>query len=152
MYGEQPLLQWETFGPIVRAAASVHPQSIPLAVAAMGTELAAAAVNVVPVEDFGGARVSQDQGVLVLSASLRLVGQADRRSHNAPCNAIISDGLYSQWMHSCFGATAAIVVESGSAQKIDDVAVEPSLPPGRSEQAAKDSHVAQTHRPEVREI
>lgn len=149
--GEQPLLQWDTFGPIVRAAASVHPKAVPLAVAAMGTELAGAAVNIVPVGDVGGVRVSQDQGVLILSASLRLVAQADRRSHSAPCSApFTNDGLYSQWMHSCFGATAAVVVESGGVQKMDDVAVKPSLPRGRSEQA-KDSNALQTHRPEVRE-
>lgn len=150
MSGEQPLLQWDSFGPIVRAAASVHAESVPLAVAAMGTELAGAAVNIVPVGDSGGARVSgctQDQGVLILSAALRLVAQADRRSHSPPCSAILTDGLYSQWMHSCFGV-AATVGESGGAQKMDDVAVERSLPRGRSEQT-RDSEASQAHFPEV---
>lgn len=106
---KQPLLQWETLSAIVRAAAMAHAQEVPPAIALLGTELAAAAINLVPPSgDGNGHRIAgcdQRQGVLVLSAALRLVAQADvcsqgvRRSNN-------EGGLYAQWVRSCFGVAS----------------------------------------------
>lgn len=106
---KQPLLQWETLAPIVRAAALAHTQEVPPAIALLGTELAAAAINLVPSGDGNGHRIAgcdRQQGVLVLSAALRLVAQADvcsqgaRRSNN-------EGGSYARWIRSCFGVASS---------------------------------------------
>ena len=123
LFPEQPLLRWEILGPIVRAAATAHAQKIPPAIVLIGTELAAAAVNLAPSGDDHASRTvacNQKQGVLVLSAALRLVAQADAslqgaRQKPAEC------GLYAQWVRSCFGARLSntdggVVQEAGQAE------------------------------------
>lgn len=106
---KQPLLQWETLAPIVRAAAMAHTQEVPPAIALLGTELVAAAINLVPSGDGNGHRIAgcdRQQGVLVLSAALRLVAHADvcsqgaRRSNN-------EGGSYARWIRSCFGVASS---------------------------------------------
>lgn len=119
---EQPLLQWETLGPIVCAAATAHSRVIPPAVALIGTELAAAAVNLVPSGDAdvpGMTDYSQEQGVLVLSVALRLVAQADVSSQGADSTPYSRGGLYARWVRGCFGVvsrTEDAGLENGSNQ------------------------------------
>lgn len=125
LLGEQPLLQWETLGPIVRAAAMAHAQKIPPAVVVIGTELAAAAVNLAPSEDGYANRTvgcNQKQGVQVLSAALRLVAQADTSMWMLGAQQKVGEGeLYAQWVRGCFGAgvpntDGSIALETGQVE------------------------------------
>ena len=129
---EQPLLFWETFGSAVRAAATAHPQEIPAALALIGTEMAEAAVNFVPSGDGNVSRTAgcnQQQGVLVLSAALRLVQAADI-SQGARKRRTGQGGLYTQWFTSCFGPQKG---EGGAAQKVDQADVRPAPQGGSHE-------------------
>lgn len=129
---EQPLLRWETFGPVVRAAATAHPQKIPAAVALIGTELAGAAVNFIPSGDGNVSRMTgcnQQQGVLVLSAALRLVAQADICLQGAR-RRTGEGGLYAQWVRSCFGPQAG---DGCAAQEVGQAEVRPA-PPGHGQE------------------
>lgn len=130
----QPLLQWKTLGPIVRAAAKAHTQKIPPAVALIGTELAAAAVNLVPsgeanVNRLGGC--TQQQGVMVLSSALRLVAEADTDSQGAPRRTGES-GLYAQWVRSCF-AVGSPTRNEGVAQGVVQAEIK-QAPPGHGQE------------------
>lgn len=102
---KQPLLRWETLGPVVRAAATAHPQEVPAAVALIGAELTGAAINFIPSGDGNVSRMTgcnQQQGVLVLSAALQLVAEADVCLQGAR-RRTGEGGLYAQWVRSCFG-------------------------------------------------
>lgn len=121
---EQPLLFWETFGPVVRAAATAHPQEIPAALALVGTEMAETAVNFIPSGDGNVSRTAgcnQQQGVLVLSAALRLVQAADI-SQGARKRKSGEGGLYTQWFTSCFGPRKG---EDGVPPRADQADVRP---------------------------
>ena len=126
VFNEQPLLQWETLGPIVRAAATAHAQKVPPAVELIGTELAAAAVNLAPSEDGHANRTvgcNQKQGVLVLSAALQLVAQADTSIWlQGSRQKVVEGGLYAQWVRSCFGAGVPNI-DGGVAQETGQVEI-----------------------------
>lgn len=118
---EQPLLRWETLGPVVRAAATAHADEVPAAVADIGTELAAAAVNAVPSGNSRPTGFNQQRGVIVLSAAFRLVAEADVCSRGGTDKrAAEGGGLYAQWVRSCLG------VAGGAAKVLDQVEVMPS--------------------------
>lgn len=110
----------------MRAAAMAHAQKVPPAVVLIGTELAAAAVNLAPSEDGHANRTSgcnQKQGVLVLSAALRLVAQADTGMWLQGARQKISEGgLYAQWVRSCFGAGMP-TTDGGVAQETGQVEI-----------------------------
>ncbi|CAM9923426.1 unnamed protein product [Scytosiphon promiscuus] len=118
----KPLLSWDTLGPIVRAAATAFPQDVPSAVALTGTEMAAAAVNFIPSGDGNTSRTkgcNQQQGVLVLSAALRLVAEADVCSQRIQSGGVEGEGgLYAAWARSCFGTDDRIANVVGSADDI----------------------------------
>ncbi|CAM9570933.1 unnamed protein product [Ectocarpus sp. 6 AP-2014] len=117
----KPLLRWETLGPVVRAAAAAHADEVPAAVADIGTELAAAAVNAVPSGNSWPTGFNQQQGVLVLSAAFRLVAEADVCSRGGTDRrAAEGGGLYAQWVRSCLG------VASGAAKVVDQAEVMPA--------------------------
>lgn len=118
---QQPLLHWETLGPVVRAAATAHTDEVPAAVADIGTDLAAAAVNAVPSGNSRPTGFNQQQGVLVLSAAFRLVAEADVCSRGGTDKrAAEGGGLYAQWVRSCLG------VDGGAAQVVDQAEVRPA--------------------------
>lgn len=118
---QQPLLRWETLGPVVRAAATAHADEVPAAVADIGTELAAAAVNAVPSANSRPTGFNQQQGVLVLSAAFRLVAEADVCSRgDTDKRAAEGSGLYAQWVRSCLGVAGSAV------QVVDQAEVRPS--------------------------
>lgn len=122
---KQPLLRWETLGPVVRAAATAHPQEVPAAVAFIGTELAGAAVNFIPSGDGNVSRMTgcnQQQGMLVLSAALQLVAQADVCLQGAR-RRTGEGGLYAQWVRSCFGPQRG---DGCAAQEVGQVEDRPS--------------------------
>ena len=152
-FPKQPLLLWGTLGPVVRAAVSAHPESILPAVIAVGTELAGAAVNLVPAGDSNATRVTgctQDQGLLVLQVALRLVAYADRRSHGTSFYAPLKDGLYAQWMHSCFGV-ATTAGDSSVAQEVEQVVID-RCPPQGLEQQKSSSRYGVTSQAPVSEV
>ena len=102
-----------------------HAQKIPPAIVVIGTELAAAAVNLAPSEGgFTNRTVgcNQKQGVQVLSAALRLVAQADTGMWMQRAQQKVGeDGLYAQWVRSCFGAGVpnaddSVVLETGQVE------------------------------------
>lgn len=117
---KQPLLRWETLGPIVRAAATAYPRDLPPAVALSGTEMAAAAVNFVPSGDANASRTNgcnQPQGVLVLSAALRLVAEADVTSQGTQGRDVEGeDGLYASWVRSFLGVDESAGIAVGPAE------------------------------------
>ncbi|CAM9654224.1 unnamed protein product [Ectocarpus sp. 12 AP-2014] len=117
----KPLLRWETLGPVVRAAATAHADEVPAAVADIGTELAAAAVNAVPLGNSRPTGFNQQQGVLVLSAAFRLVAEADVCSRGGTDKrAAEGGGLYAQWVRSCLG------VAGGPAKVFDQAEAMPA--------------------------
>lgn len=139
-FPKQPLLHWETFGPVVRAAATAHPQ-IQARIALIGIEMAEAAVNFVPSGNGTVSRTigcNQQQGVLVLSAAFRLVAQADVGFQGAR-RGTGEGGLYAQWFTSCFGPQ-----EEGSAtQRVGQTEVRPASPGcGGQEKRAPEPHGA----------
>ncbi|CAM9413171.1 unnamed protein product [Ectocarpus sp. 12 AP-2014] len=128
----KPLLRWETLGPVVRAAATAHADEVPAAVAEIGTELAAAAVNAVPSGNSRPTGLNQQQGVLVLSAAFRLVAEADVCSRGGTHKrAAEGGGLYAQWVRSCLGVV-------GGAAKVFDQAE--AMPAPQEGTRASESH------------
>lgn len=104
----QPLLRWQTLGPVIRAAAMAHQKEVPSAIARIGTEVAALAINLAPSGDTSEERLAgcnYPQGVVVLSAALRLVWQADAPSVQER-QTTSEGGLYAKWVRSCFGVGA----------------------------------------------
>lgn len=124
VFPEQPLLRWETFGPVVHAAAAAHPE-MQARIAVIGIEMAEAAVNFVPLGDGAASRTfgcSQQQGVLVLSAAFRLVAEADVGCQRARRGTSEGGGLYSKWFTNCFGPQG----EGGATQRVGQAEVRPA--------------------------
>ncbi|CAM9876477.1 unnamed protein product, partial [Ectocarpus sp. 4 AP-2014] len=133
----KPLLRWETLGPVVRAAATAHADEVPAAVADLGTELAAAAVNAVPSGNSRTTGFNQQQGVLVLSAAFRLVAEADVCSRGGTDKrAAEGGGLYAQWVRSCLGVAggAAKVFDQAEAMPAPEDGTRASEPHGERPQ------------------
>lgn len=138
-FSNQPLLRWVTFGPVVRAAATAHPQ-IPARIASIGIEMAEAAVNFVPSRDGTISRTigcNQQQGVLVLSAAFRLVAQADVGSQETR-KRTGGGGLYSQWFTNCFGPKG----EGGASRGVEQAEIRPASPGFDQDKQAPEPHGA----------
>lgn len=139
VFSEQPLLRWETFGPVVRAAATAHPE-IATRIVSIGTEMAEAAVNFVPSGDGTASRTiecNQQQGVLILSAAFRLVAQADAGFQGARTGNGEGE-LYAQWFTNCFGPQG----EGGPARGDWLAGIRPASPGRGQEDGASEANEA----------